>query len=168
MKSTTPLSTPSLIKAPLFTLLLLFCAPLFADTAPSFTLPDHDNAPTSLDQYQGKVVYLDFWASWCGPCRQSFPWMNSMLEKYADQGLEIVAINLDGDHADAAEFLEEHNANFTVLFDAKGVTPTQYAVKGMPTSFLINRQGELVMTHTGFNSSAEHELESAISTLLEQ
>lgn len=91
-----------------------------------------------------------------------------MLSKYAGKGLQIVAINVDSKTGDANEFLQDHPAQFTVLFDSKGQTPTTYAVKGMPTSFLIDRNGELVIQHTGFNTSAETGLESAIAALLEK
>ncbi|MCB5207815.1 TlpA family protein disulfide reductase [Methylovorus mays] len=139
----------------------------FADyaAAPDFELPSAAGN-ISLAQYKGKVVYLDFWASWCGPCKQSFPWMNSMQEKYQAQGLQIVAINLDANKDDAASFLAGTPAKFTVAFDAKGVTPRAYGVKGMPTSYLIDRDGKVIMQHMGFNAADREKLELKIQSLL--
>jgi cytochrome c biogenesis protein CcmG, thiol:disulfide interchange protein DsbE len=138
-----------------------------ADTvAADFDLPTKA-ANVSLAQYKGKVVYLDFWASWCGPCKQSFPWMNSMQEKYQAQGLQVIAINLDANKDDATAFLASMPAKFTVAFDAKGVTPRLYGVKGMPTSYLIDRNGNVVMQHMGFNAADRDKLEQKIQTLLE-
>jgi cytochrome c biogenesis protein CcmG/thiol:disulfide interchange protein DsbE len=153
---------------PVFLLQLAFSMPASADTAAAFTLPDIHHNAVSLENFSGKVVYLDFWASWCGPCRQSFPWMNEMRAKYAEQGLEIIAVNLDADAGDAAEFLAEHPASFTVLYDDEGITPRSYAVKGMPTSYLISRDGQLVSGHLGFNVSDKQDMEAAIQELLKQ
>ena len=90
--------------------------------APNVDLPT-SNGKVSLSDLHGKVVLLDFWASWCGPCRQSFPWMNAMQAKYEDQGFEIVAINVDQKPEAAAEFLRQIPATFTIAYDAEGKTP---------------------------------------------
>ena len=128
----------------------------------------HAASPTlNLDAYKGKVVYVDFWASWCGPCRQSFPWMNDLQAKYGSRGLQIVGVNLDAKDADARKFLSENNGNFLLAFDNKGATPKLYGVKGMPTSYLIDREGRIVSEHTGFNFSKTAGLEKEIEKLLE-
>jgi cytochrome c biogenesis protein CcmG, thiol:disulfide interchange protein DsbE len=103
-----------------------------------------------LEQFRGRVVYLDFWASWCGPCRQSFPWMQSMKDTYGGQGLAVVAVNLDADRADAEKFLRQYRPTFDVSFDPKGELATTYKVKGMPSSVLIDRHGIPRFTHVGF------------------
>ena len=133
--------------------------------APAIELPSADGT-FKLSQYQGKVVYVDFWASWCGPCRQSFPWMNAMQAKYRAQGLQIVGINLDAKSADASKFLAETPAQFTVAFDPKGTTPRLYAVKGMPTSFLVGRDGKIISEHTGFHDGQRAELEKTLQQAL--
>ena len=120
----------------------------------------------SLAQYQGKLVYVDFWASWCGPCRQSFPWMNEMQAKYAAQGLQIVGINLDAKNDDARGFLTATPAQFTIAFDPTGTTPKAYGLKGMPSSYLIGRDGKVVFEHMGFNQNDKAELENAIKSQL--
>jgi thiol-disulfide isomerase/thioredoxin len=114
-----------------------------------------------LAQYRGKVVYLDFWASWCKPCRHSFPWMNAMQQKYAADGLVIVAVNVDEQHADAEKFLKDTPAEFTVVYDAEGKLAEQYSIIGMPSSFIIGRDGQVLQRHQGFfdDSPAKYEAE---------
>jgi thiol-disulfide isomerase/thioredoxin len=134
--------------------------------APEFELSGTEGS-VKLSNVQEKVIYLDFWASWCGPCRESFPWMNSMQAKYKQKGLQVIAINLDANNDDAQKFLSQHAAQFTVLFDSKGVTPRQYGVKGMPTSFLIGKDGKVLVQHKGFNNSDRADLEQKIQAALE-
>jgi thiol-disulfide isomerase/thioredoxin len=134
---------------------------------PDFELRGEPTPVVTLAASKGKVIYLDFWASWCGPCRQSFPWMNDMQAKYAAKGLVIVAVNLDANAADAKKFLDENPAKFQLAFDPKGVSPKQFSVKGMPTSYLIDREGKLVLEHVGFNPSKKDELENAFKKLLD-
>ncbi len=117
-----------------------------------------------LSQIKGKVIYLDFWASWCGPCRESFPWMNEMQEKYKQ--LEVVAINLDANDNDAKKFLAQHSARFKVLFDPKGLTPEKYGVMGMPTSFIISKNGKVLVQHMGFKQADRADLERLIQSAL--
>jgi cytochrome c biogenesis protein CcmG, thiol:disulfide interchange protein DsbE len=109
-------------------------------------------AASSLDltSLGGRVVYLDFWASWCGPCRQSFPWMETLKSTYGAQGLEIITVNLDGDRADADKFLKQFHPTFDVRFDPKGKLAEFYKVQGMPSSVLIDRHGVTRFTHVGF------------------
>jgi cytochrome c biogenesis protein CcmG/thiol:disulfide interchange protein DsbE len=152
----------------IFSLIILcFCSPLFADNAPAFELPTTTN-PVSLNSLKGKVVYLDFWASWCSPCRKSFPWMEKMQSRYKDLGLEVVAVNLDKNEEKAKEFLKQFHSNFTVAFDPEGKTAERYKVRGMPSSYLIDRNGQLHMTHIGFRESDTDELETKIRDLLKQ
>ncbi len=146
------------------------CAfPLWAaqpgQVAPAFELPGQ-STPVQLSAYQGKVVYLDFWASWCGPCKQSFPWMGEMQAKYKAQGLRVVAVNLDQKPADAQAFLKETPAAFDVAFDASGKTPKAYAIQGMPTSVLIGADGHVISMHSGFKPEQRAELESQIRRAL--
>lgn len=147
-------------------LLLLLAFPVTlaaAETrpAPDFALPT-SSGTVSLHDLRGKVVYVDFWASWCGPCRQSFPWMNSMLEKYRSQGLVIVAVDLDKTRDAAGEFLYAFSPKFTVAFDPAGKTAEAYRVEAMPSSFLVDRDGKIVYTHEGFESSKAATLEQKI------
>lgn len=130
-------------------------------TAPGVELPGLGST-VRLADYRGKVVYLDFWASWCGPCRQSFPWMNEVQMKFAGQGFQVIAVNLDTRRSDADRFLAAVPANFTLAFDSTGGTPKLYGVKAMPTSVLIGRDGKVVARHSGFVPSDTPALERQI------
>lgn len=133
--------------------------------APEFNLPGRLNS-VKLSDFKGKTVYLDFWASWCGPCRQSFPWMNDMQTRYGDKGLRIVGINVDQNTNDAKAFLKNTPASFDVAFDPDGKTPAAYGVMGMPTSMLIGPDGKVLMMHSGFRSEERSELERMIQSSL--
>ncbi|MBL7003114.1 MAG: TlpA family protein disulfide reductase [Gammaproteobacteria bacterium] len=145
-----------------FGILFLTSTQGFAKPAPNFSLVNAAGTQVSLNDYKGKVVLIDFWASWCIPCRLSFPWMNDMQQKYQRQGLEVVSINLDKEPAERQRFLKKYNAKFTVLIDAEGKTPEQYKVLGMPTSYLLNRSGEIVTKHIGFKQSKTTQYEAEI------
>jgi thiol-disulfide isomerase/thioredoxin len=137
------------------------------ESAPAFALLDVRGNLVALERLRGKVVYVDFWASWCGPCRQSFPWMNALQQRYPDR-LVIVGVNVDRRRADADRFLQEHPAQFTVVFDAAGATPTAWAVKGMPTSFLVDAGGKVVAVETGFEDAKASAMEERIRGLIAQ
>jgi thiol-disulfide isomerase/thioredoxin len=113
-------------------------------------VPVHAAPSLDLTRLHGRVVYLDFWASWCGPCKQSFPWMEAMKSTYEGQGLEIVAVSLDRDRADADKFLKQFHPTFDVRFDPKGELAELFKVQGMPSSVLIDRHGVTRFTHVGF------------------
>jgi thiol-disulfide isomerase/thioredoxin len=136
-----------------------------AHLAPAFRLPARSGY-VSLDSLRGHVVYLDFWASWCGPCRASFPWMAGLAERYRARGLKVVAVNLDKERALADAFLVEFPAPFAIAFDPKGGTATSYKVSAMPSSYVIGKDGTLRFRHSGFDakhtSEVEHEIEEAL------
>jgi len=135
--------------------------------APKFSLPSmQTNQPVALNTYTGKVVYVDFWASWCAPCRTSFPLLNQLHQKLKAQGFEVVAINLDEDKANAEQFLKDFPVNFAVLRDAKGEWADQFVVESMPTSFIIDKQGIVQHIHHGFVSDDVKGLEEKITLLL--
>ena len=133
--------------------------------APPFALAGKDGA-VQLAQFRGKVVYVDFWASWCGPCRQSFPWMNEMQARYGAKGLQVIGVNLDAKAADAHQFLAENPAQFLIAFDAAGTTPRAYGIKGMPSSVLVGPDGTVLFEHAGFKAADRAELEKRIQGAL--
>lgn len=139
--------------------------PADAPDAPDITLAT-GQGPLRLASLHGKVVYLDYWASWCVPCRQSFPWMNEMQTRYGSQGLVVVAVNVDPEAAEARQFLANHPSRFTIAFDPEGRTARILALKGMPSSFLINRQGKIAGRHVGFREADKDRLENEIKALL--
>src|SRR6266568_3938318 len=120
------------------------------DPAPSFALLDARGDLVALERLRGRVVYVDFWASWCGPCRRSFPWMNEMQQKYGARGFTVVGVNVDKRRPDAERFLQQTPAAFTIVYDEAGKTPEAYAVKGMPSSYLIDVAGKVVAVESGF------------------
>jgi cytochrome c biogenesis protein CcmG/thiol:disulfide interchange protein DsbE len=141
------------------------------EPAPDFQLPaqpDARNSATvlSLKELRGRVVYLDFWASWCGPCKQSFPWMNGLQQRYGAKGLQVVAVNLDEQPEEARRFLSKVQAQFRVAYDRAGDTPKRYAIAGMPTSVLIGPDGQVLMVHSGFRADDTAALEGAIQQAL--
>lgn len=135
--------------------------------APNIQLPTIDGE-VNLAELKGKVVYLDFWASWCVPCRASFPWMAEIKDKYGSKGLEVVAVNLDKDRALADTFLEGREINFVIAFDKSGKSAESYDLRGMPGSYLIGRDGSIQASHLGFRDKDKSKLESAIRVLLLQ
>lgn len=135
------------------------------DKPPAFDLAGR-TAAIKLSDYAGKTVYLDFWASWCGPCKQSFPWMNDMQARYAAQGLRVVAINVDENADDAQAFLRKTPAIFDLAFDPTGKTPKTYAIKAMPTSVLIGPDGKVLSVHSGFKDQDRSVLEQQIRQAL--
>jgi len=123
-------------------------------------------APLDPKEWSGRVVYLDFWASWCAPCRQSFPWMQKMEGAYGSQGLTVVAIDVDQNRADAERFLADFHPDFQVHFDPDGKLAEQYKVVGMPSSVIFDRHGTVRFMHTGFLPVDEPEYEREIRALL--
>jgi thiol-disulfide isomerase/thioredoxin len=127
-------------------------------------------APAGLDLHalRGRVVYLDFWASWCTPCRQSFPWMQSLEDSYGRAGLTVIAVDVDSDRADANRFLARFQPDFAVHFDPGGVLAERFNVMGMPTSLLIDRRGVVRYRHIGFLPAEAQSYEEEVRQLLDE
>jgi thiol-disulfide isomerase/thioredoxin len=119
-----------------------------------------------LGELKGRVVYLDFWASWCAPCRESFAWMNRLQQQLGPEGLVIVAVNVDRERRDAERFIRAHPAHFRIVFDPDGLLPEKFAVQGMPTSFLIDRDGRVHARHEGFRLTDREALARAVRELV--
>jgi len=139
--------------------------PATGQPAPDFTLPGPAGT-VSLSQFRGQVVLLDFWASWCAPCAQSFPWLDTLQKTLLDRGFTVLGVNVDKQRKKADAFLAAHPATFPVAFDAKGEAASAYTLPGMPTSCLVDRQGVLRRVHTGFRPEECDGLEAAIRSLL--
>ena len=116
----------------------------------------------NLDDYAGKVVVVDFWASWCVPCRRSFPWWNQMRAKYADSDLVIIGVNVDNDIQEAKKFLEEFPADFTIYFDQDKKLAKQFDVRAMPSTYVLGRDGEIIDRHFGFKVKLQDEYEARL------
>lgn len=142
--------------------------PAFAAGAPELTFTTATGEPLSLATLRGKVVYLDYWASWCAPCRQSFPWMEQMQARYGERGFVVLAVNVDRERAEAQRFLAASPAQFRIAYDPNGDTARLMKVKGMPSSFLIGRDGAIVSSHIGFRDTDRAPREAEIRTLLDR
>ena len=124
--------------------------------------------PLDLARHRGRVVVVDFWASWCKPCRQSIPWLNAMRERYGASGLTIIGVNVDAERADADRFLRDVPIEFEIVFDPKGELAKQFKVQGMPSSFVFDRNGKMVETHLGFREAKKDANEVSLRNLLDQ
>ncbi|MEN9996400.1 MAG: Thiol-disulfide oxidoreductase ResA [Pseudomonadota bacterium] len=124
-------------------------------TLPALGLAEVQSSP-------GQFVYIDYWASWCGPCRQSFPWMNALQAKLGPKGLKVVAVNVDAKRSDADKFLVHTPAQFTIAYDPQGLSAKSLAIKTMPTSMLVSPEGKVLFVHSGFRTEEAGQLEAKI------
>lgn len=134
--------------------------------APAIQLKDLSGKPVSLASFKGKVVIIDFWASWCGPCRQSMPVLERLSKTYKDKGLVVLGVNIDNDAKTAAKFLSEVPVSFVVVNDASKSVAKAYAPPTMPSSYLVDREGRVRHVHAGFKSGDAKELEAEVQQLL--
>ena len=140
---------------------------LLIGSALATELSELEGSPVnSMQQLKGKVVLVDFWASWCLPCRKSFPWLNTMQQQHAAAGLLVLAVNEDSDRAEASRFLQQVPAQFAVLYDEAGALAEQYQLPGMPSSFLIDKKGQVRYRHIGFKQADIADYEAKIRQLL--
>jgi thiol-disulfide isomerase/thioredoxin len=145
----------------------LYIMPSWAEPMKPFSLPSLEGGQTiSSKDYKGKVMIVDFWASWCGPCKASFAAYNELLKKYGSKGLVIVGINIDNDKEKAREFLAENPASFHIAADPEKTVATAYKLPTMPTAYLIDRSGNILYTHAGYHegdlAGMEQEIEGAL------
>ena len=120
----------------------------------------------NLKSLQGKVLYVDFWASWCGPCAKSFPFLNNLDHEFKERGLQIIGINLDEKSNDAQDFLAQYPANFKIATDGNQQCAQDFSVKAMPSSYLIDRKGHIRHIHLGFKAGEAEQLTALIEQLL--
>jgi thiol-disulfide isomerase/thioredoxin len=132
-----------------------------ADLAQAASLESLD-----LERFKGKVVLLDFWASWCAPCKASFPWMQHLQERYADRDLVVIAVNVDHERSLAERFLREQRADFSIVYDPLGRIAERFDVKSMPASFYIDRAGKVRYAHAGFRNDDKADAERELSGLI--
>ena len=159
------------MKACLTVICLLTSFANFAATegqaAPKISLAELNSTTTyELSDYRGKVVYLDFWASWCAPCRVSFPEMIQLKEDLADQPFEVIAVTVDEKPSDAERFLRRYDVTYPILHDKEGRSAASYTLPGMPTSFVIDGNGKIQLRHTGFKPGDMEAIRETIMDLL--
>lgn len=134
--------------------------------APSFALARADGSGFDSTSLRGRVVVVDFWASWCAPCRRSFPALDALEKRYGAQGLSIVGVNVDTEREEADRFLKAVPVSFAIVFDPDGKTPERFGVKAMPSSYVIGRDGRLRLANLGFREKDEAKLDAAIKAAL--
>jgi thiol-disulfide isomerase/thioredoxin len=156
----------ALLLAALVSLPALAVAP--QGPAPKFSLDSMAGTPISLDQYKGQVVMINFWASWCGPCRQEMPLLQQMYSKYKPMGFTMLGVNVEPDSKLAAGFLEKTPVTFPILFDVKSEVSKLYQVAGMPSTAIVDRKGNLRWVHRGYKPGDENEYQNQIRALLRE
>jgi peroxiredoxin len=158
-------------RAGLVALTLLTCGAAAAEApapAPAFSLPARGGSTVDLSQFKGQVVMLNFWASWCVPCRQEMPLLETMYKKYKPLGFTLIGVNVEPDQKDAEGFLKQTPVSFPVLFDAKSKVSTLYNVQVMPTTVFIDRKGNVRLVHQSYQPGAENIYLDQIRTLLRE
>jgi thiol-disulfide isomerase/thioredoxin len=157
---------------PLLAIAIVCVNSLAIAAEPGNTMPTCNVSPIGetktedLQRYKGQVLYVDFWASWCGPCAKSFPFLNEMHQQFKDQGLQIVGVNLDENVDDAQAFLAKYPASFTVMADVSKQCAKDFAVKAMPSSYIIDRKGIVHHVHLGFRPGEAKELRVLVEQML--
>ncbi len=150
---------------------LLLAAPVMAagdPPAPTFSLPARGGSTVDLTQFKGQVVMINFWASWCVPCRKEMPLLESIYKKYKPLGFTLLGVNVEPDQKDAESFLKQTPVSFPVLFDAKSRVSGLYNVQGMPTTVFIDRKGNVRLVHQSYNDGDENLYLDQIRSLIRE
>ena len=134
--------------------------------APAFTLKSLKEKNLSLREYRGQVVMINFWATWCGPCRQEMPALNALYEKYRDAGFVLLGVNVDAEPASAARMVDRLKVTYPVLFDRDKKASALYQVKAMPTTVLIDRDGKVRHIQKGYHAGYEDKYQEQVRGLL--
>jgi thiol-disulfide isomerase/thioredoxin len=136
--------------------------------APDFKLPTPEGATLALEQFRGKVVFLNFWATWCPPCRVEMPAMERLHKEFKDQGLAMLAVDVKESSNEVARFMKQFRLSFPAVLDADGDVTIRYRVSGLPTTYLIDRSGRVVGAAVGPRNWASPEAMALIRSLLDQ
>lgn len=139
-----------------------------ADAAPDFTLKNRSGGNLRLSEQRGEVVLLNFWASWCGPCRQEMPILNTLHERYSKLGFSVIGINVDKDSSLADKILKDIPVTFPILLDDTGAVSGTFDVSAMPTTILVDRDGNMRYLHKGYKPGYELEYEAQIKELIRE
>jgi len=141
-------------------------AAAMGENSPDCVLTSLNNTPVHFHEYTGKVLYVDFWASWCTSCVQSFPFLNQLTHEFGEQGLHIIGVNLDEKVDDALAFLGHHPSHFTIANHGSEQCAKSFEVQAMPSSYLIDKHGVIRHIHQGFREGEMEELKTKITQLL--
>jgi thiol-disulfide isomerase/thioredoxin len=138
------------------------------ESAPDFTLKSASGANLKLSEFRGEVVLVNFWASWCGPCRQEMPLLSELHEQYRDLGFTVLGVNVEEDTRTARKLLEDAPVSFPVLFDSDSVVSREYDVVAMPSTILVDRNGKLRYLHKGYKPGLEAVYQQQVRDLLRE
>jgi peroxiredoxin len=136
--------------------------------APAFALPSRDGGRVQLEDLRGQVVMLNFWATWCGPCRQEMPLLAQLQQKYEPLGFTLIGVNVEPDSAAAVSWLKGVPVNFPILFDTDSAVAGRFGVEGMPSSVLIDRNGKVRYVHRGYKPGDEAKYADMIRSLVKE
>jgi len=136
--------------------------------APDFTLKSLSGENLKLSELRGQVVLVNFWASWCGPCRQEMPLLDEMYQRYQKLGFTILGVNVEEDTAAAQAILKDHPVHFPVLFDPQSTASKLYNLNAMPTTVLVDRSGNVRYLHQGYMPGYEQTYQQQVSELLRE
>lgn len=148
--------------------LLLLSTFAYADPAPDFTLKNSTGANVRLAEQRGQVVMLNFWASWCGPCRQEMPLLDGISKKYSKMGFVLYGINVEQDNTDAKKMLKDLGVTFPILFDTESKLSSLYSVEAMPTSVIIDKKGQIRYIDKGYKPGDEDKYRAQIMELIRE
>ena len=139
-----------------------------SSAAPDFTLQSRDGETVSLSQFHGQVVMINFWATWCGPCREEMPHLEALHQRYSALGFTLLGVNVEENSGDAVAWLEETPVSFSVLFDPENSVSELYDVVAMPSTVLVDRQGNVRFLHHGYQAGYENEYQTQIRALIRE
>jgi peroxiredoxin len=136
--------------------------------APDFSLPDASGKPVALTDFKGQVVLINFWASWCGPCREEMPLLDELSTRYAPLGFTMLGVNVEEDSTAANGFLAGTPVNFHILYDRENKVSKLYDVIAMPSTVIVDRAGQIRYIHHGYESGNEHDYQDQIRALIRE
>ncbi|MFG6459423.1 TlpA disulfide reductase family protein [Roseateles sp. BYS96W] len=168
MTPTFPHSVRRLLTGVLLATLAGVCAAAPAATAPDFTLRTTDGKNLRLAEQRGRVVLVNFWATWCAPCRQEMPLLNQLYQKYQGSGFTLLGVNVDEDSRNAINVATKLGVSFPVLLDADKAVSKRYDLSSMPSTLLIDRDGKVRYVHRGYQAGFEALYEQQIRELLKE
>lgn len=146
----------------------VFALQISAEPAPDFTLQSSTGENVRLAEQRGKVVMLNFWASWCGPCRQEMPLLDAMHKRYGPAGFQLYGVNVEEDNTDAKKMIKEMGVSLPVLYDPESKASTLYKVDAMPTTVMIDKKGQIRYVNRGYKPGDENKYRDQIRELIKE
>ncbi len=138
------------------------------ESAPDFTLKSLEGGNLRLDEYRGQVVLINFWASWCGPCRQEMPLLDRLHQRYEDTGFAVLGVNVEGERAPAQEIVDKTNVSFPVLIDEGQLVSELYKLDAMPSTVVVDRDGRIRYIHRGYKPGDEAKYVEVVKELIRE